>query len=388
MASITEMIQKASASDDYIWLYRNSADPWDPKPTAKWKWTPYPDDISSDIERAFKRGDEQTFINETYRIDLKHFIQQHIDDPNRQRPVQRQHRFATCTSNDAEAKGKCQRRERLSFPLGLVSSNNTSADTNYHGSPFITDWLLKFTKGKLNITFNSIFSVLVKGLEHEGRTESQSVVHEIVQSLNDVKDKSFGKKSKKRLEMLQDCCAKLYTKDCYIYRVVNTALRDDDRTKLDTLGPYCYLVYNSIGRRLPDYLSIRHRLQQAVHPTESQSMVVYRGDFIPRDKIEEYRKAVGGNSQYFKWLSFVSTSQTREVAECFGCNVLYFIELRRHSTSDQFIDLSTNTFIKHEDEILLRPGMRFQVDKMEFDNSTGRQLVYIKIVPSYVFHLR
>jgi hypothetical protein len=184
-------------------------------------------------------------------------------------------------------------------------------------------------------------------------------VREIVQSLNVVKDETLRKKDKKRIEKLQDCCVTLYTKDCYIYRVVNTALRDDDRTKLDTLGPYCYLVYDNIGRRLKYYLSIRHRLQQTFHPTESQSMIVYRGDHISREIIEEYREAAGNNNKYFKWLSFVSTSLRRDVAESFGCNVLYIIELQRHLTNDQFTNLQRNTFIEDEEEILLRPGMRF-----------------------------
>jgi hypothetical protein len=380
------MIPKASAPDEYIWVYQTCDDPWDA--TQIVEWTAYPDDISSAIEKAYKRGAEETFINEIYRIDLKHFIQQHIDDQRRQRPIRRQQRLPLPIFSDIESRKECRRRERLSFPLGLVSSHNTSVDTNYHGSPFITDWLLKFTKGKLNVKFDSIFPVLVEGLKHEGRTESEKVVREIVQSLNVVKDETIGKKDNKRIEKLQDCCVKLYTKDCYIYRVVNTALRDDDRTKLDTLGPYCYLVYNNIGRRLKDYLSIRHRFRQAIHPTESQSMIVYRGDHIARETIEEYRQAAGNNNKYFKWLSFVSTSISREVAESFGCNILYIIELQRHSTNDQFTNLQKNTFIEDEEEILLRPGMRFRVDKMEFDDLTGRQLVHIKIVPSYVFNLR
>jgi hypothetical protein len=386
MASFIEMISKASAPEEYIWEYQKCADPWNATQIAEWK--PYRDDMSLVIEKAYRRGAEEIFINEMYRIDLKHFVQQHIDDRSRQRPIRRQHRPPLPIFSDVETKNECRRRERLSFPLGLVSCRNISVDTNYHGSPFITDWLLKFTKGKLNVTFDSIFPVLVQGLKHEGRTESENVVREIVQCLNVVKDETFGKKDKKRIEKLQDCCVKLYTKNCYIYRVVNTALRDDDRTKLDTLGPYCYLVYNNIGRHLKDYLSIRHRLRQAVHPTESQSMIVYRGDHVSREIIKGYQQAAGDKNKYFKWLSFVSTSLNREVAESFGCNLLYIIELQRQLTNDQFTNLQGKSVMEHEQEILLRPGMRFRVDSVKFDDDTGRQLVYIKIVPSYVFNLR
>jgi hypothetical protein len=190
------------------------------------------------------------------------------------------------------------------------------------------------------------------------------------------------------MEELQACCIKLYTKDCYIYRVVNTALRDNDRTKLNTLGPYCYLLYNYIGRDLDDYLSIRHRLRKTLRPIESQSMIVYRGDHISRETIEEYQQAAGDNGKYFKWLPFVSTSLDRDVAESFGFNVLYIIELQRYLSNDQFANLKKNTYKESEEEILLRPGVRFQVDKVKFDDVTGRQLVYIKVVPSYVSNLR
>ena len=315
--------------NDFFWIYQTNMDPWDSTQIAQ--WASYPNELSSTIEKAFRRGSEQVFIDETYRIDLKHFVQEHIDNPNRQRPIRRRSHQGLPMLNRQKTGSELWRRERLSFPLGLVSGCSTSVDTNYHGLPFVADWLLTFTKGKMNIKFNSIFPVLVQGLEQEGRTESITIVKEIVNILNEVRDRTVKKKETKRMKELQICCIKLYTKDCYIYRVVNTALRDDDRTKLNTLGPYCYLVYNSIGQHLNDYLSMRHRLRNTIiRHVESQSMIVYRGDHISRETIEEYRQASKDNSKYFKWLSFVSTSLDRDVAESFGCNVLYIIELQRY----------------------------------------------------------
>jgi hypothetical protein len=155
-----------------------------------------------------------------------------------------------------------------------------------------------------------------------------------------------------------------------------------------TLGPFCYLVYNHIGSRFTDHMSIRHRLRQLIHPTESRSMIVYRGDHVTREKIEEYRQAAGQKDKYFKWLPFVSTSLDIEVAEKFGRNILYIIELRRYTSNDQFVSLEKNSYHKDEVEILLRPGVRFRVDKVKFDEETGRERVYIRIVSSYVSNLR
>ncbi|CAF1502763.1 unnamed protein product [Rotaria sordida] len=140
----------------------------------------------------------------------------------------------------------------------MNGQNSTTVNTAYHGS---------------------------QCLKYEGCNEPENIIKEIICTLNLVKDENFKKNDRKRMKKSQDCCAKLYTKQCFLFRVVNTALRDDDRTKLETLGPYCYLVYNYIGRHIKDNFPIRRRLSQIVHPTESQSMIICRGDYAPLEKI-------------------------------------------------------------------------------------------------------
>ncbi|CAF4961393.1 unnamed protein product, partial [Rotaria sp. Silwood1] len=248
LISVRQISQPPSETE-IIWLfhtYRNLSD------TAQAaEWIPYPTEISSSLENAFRNGFQET----------------------------------------------------------------TGVDTAYHGSQFVRDWLLKFTNGKLDVKFNYIFPALINGLKYEGRKEPEYIVNDIVRILNSAKDESSKMNEKKRMKKLQDCCIKLYTKQCYLFRTVNTALRDDDRTKLDTLGPYCYLVYNCIGRHIHG-----HHLLELPHRNKSHSMTVYRGDSVPHKMIEEYRQAVGRKEEYFKWLSFVSTSADRIVAEYFGLN--------------------------------------------------------------------
>ncbi|CAF1482022.1 unnamed protein product [Rotaria sordida] len=226
----------------------------------------------------------------------------------------------------------------------MNGQNSTTVDTTYHGSQFVRDWLLSFTNGKLDVTFDAVFPALINGLKYEGCNEPENIVKEIICTLNLVKDEIFKKNTRKRMKKLQECCAKLYTKQCFLFRVVNTASRDDDRTKFETLGPYCYLAYNYIGRHMQDNFSIHRRLSQVIHPTESQSIIVYRGGYVSREKIEEYQQAIRRKDIFFKWLPFVSTSLNRDVAETFGRNVLYIIELRRYTPNNQFTYLNTNTY--------------------------------------------
>jgi hypothetical protein len=371
-------IPEASAPNEFIWVCQ-----------ANDEWTPFPDAKSSIIENAFRHGLREIFIDGIYRIDLNYFVQEHIDDRNRKQSIRRRRRsLRSSVSRDKASTNESRRCERFSVPLRLVSSCSASVDTNYYGSPFIAEWFLIFTKGKRNVTFDSIFPVLVQGLREEGQTESEHVVRDIVDSFNKIRDEALRKSEKKKMEELENCCAQLYTKPYFIYRIVNIALRDEDHTKLRTLGPYCFLVFNYIGRHLNDDFSVHHRLRQTFRPTRSQLMTIFRGDYISHEMIEEYRQAVGDNSKYFKWLSFVSTSRDQDIAEDFAQNILYIIELQRYSSNDQFVDMSTISSCKEEKEILLRPGVRFQVIKVEFDDMKSLHLVHINIVLSYVSSLR
>ncbi|CAF1159147.1 unnamed protein product [Rotaria sp. Silwood1] len=113
-------------------------------------------------------------------------------------------------------------------------------------------------------------------------------------------------------------------------------------------------------------------------------MVVYRGDKVSAKKLDEYRQAAGNKKKCFKWLCFVSTSTNVNMASKFIKNVLYEIDLGRYRWNDQFADISSISVFETEDEILLRPGVRFCVDKVERQSTTARELVFIHVLPSYI----
>ncbi|CAF1235793.1 unnamed protein product [Rotaria sordida] len=111
-------------------------DPWDATQTVE--WTPYSNAISSDIEEAYKCGFKQIFVDGHCRIDLKHYVEEHINNPHRQRPVRRRRcRLPATIVIEGETEDESSRRERFSSPLGLVLSRSATEDTTYYGSPFI-----------------------------------------------------------------------------------------------------------------------------------------------------------------------------------------------------------------------------------------------------------
>ena len=363
--------------EDFIWVY------WEND-----RWIPFADSVSATIETAFRNGFEETFIHEDYRIDFKYFIQEHLSDRKRRQVIRRWRHIPTPSFRDELMdEDESRRYERFSFPLGLVSCCSAGMDTDYYGSPFIAKWYLTFTNGRRDVTFDSIFSALVQGIREEGKTEKEHILNGIVCNLNKMKNEVHQKSEKIKMEALEDYCAKLYTKPCFIYRVVNIALRDNDFNKLHTLGPYCFLVFNYIGRYMDDERSIRFRLLKAFRPVRSKQITVYRGDYISPEMMEKYQQDVEDKSRYFKWLSFVSTSRDRDVAEKFAQNVLYIINMQDYSLRDQFADVSTISSCQQENEILLQPGVRFQVTKLEIDKMK-LPIVHVNIVPSYVSTLR
>ncbi|CAF3641568.1 unnamed protein product [Rotaria sp. Silwood1] len=302
--------------------------------------------------------------------------------------IGRRRTHKSSVSNNESIEDESRRRERFSFPSGLVSGCNVSEDTNKYGSPFVEKWYLEFTNGKRKVTFGSIFPVLVEGLREEGKTERENVVRDIMDSLNKIKDECFRKREKKRMKELENYCAKLYTKQCFIYNTVNIALRDNDPNKIRTLGPYCFLLFNYVGRH-PENDVLSHRLsQRSLRPTESPLIRVFRGDYISTEMLQKYQQAAGDTSKYFKGLSFISTSRDREVAEFFARNVVYIIELQHCPSKDQLVDLSTISDFPDEKEILFQPGVRFQVAQVKFDDTIRKHLVHINIVPSYMSILK
>lgn len=349
------------------WHWKANADPWSNEPD---KWSMFTDTIGQQIERAYQSGQSEVIVDEQYKIDLKRFLQVDINDFDKQRPVRR-------SSGNGDILN-FYRRERFNFSQPVRRS--VVDDTLYYGCNFITDWVIHFTTGTLKIKTKPLIEALINGINHEGeRLNHLGEAQQLCSEIQSVKNKT--------MEKLQRCCARLYTKPCFLFKLVNKTLRDADYSKLITLGPFCYLLFNYIGIRNNEYLSIHNRLKRFVkHENDISEITVYRGETLLPEDIETYRQAVGKGDVY-KWLSFISTSRSRDVAEEFGSNVLHIITIKRSSSNDQYVDLQPITYCGSEEEILLRPGVRFQIDSSYDDAGSGRCVFHIRIEPSFVSNL-
>lgn len=118
--------------------------------------------------------------------------------------------------------------------------------------------------------------------------------------------------TKESLENICQACIRLYTMESFLYRLINTTLRNNDFSKINTLGPFCYLLFQF--NFVPEYQNLRF------------SGRVYRSAELTSTMIKKYKQAVG---KVRSWLGLTSTSRQRTIAESFcGSTVLFIIDIQ------------------------------------------------------------
>jgi hypothetical protein len=149
---------------------------------------------------------------------------------------------------------------------------------------------------------------------------------------------------------------RLYTAETFLYKLVNSTLRNEDMTKIDTLGVYCFILQGHLWS--PE--------------KNEEDITVYRGTNINEQMIEQYKLAVGSNIRY---LAFTSTSKKRQVAEMYtNGNALFIVKL---NNSGFLRDISSLSFYPDEEEILLNAGHPLKVIQVEHDLQMNKYLIYL-----------
>ena len=156
-------------------------------------------------------------------------------------------------------------------------------------------------------------------------------------------------------EEILKCVATLYSAESFLYKLVNTTLRNHDMTKIDTLGPFCSLLDSYLFRHM-----------------DKNGQTVYRGVSLSEEMIEEYKQAVG---KQIVWPAFTSTTKDRRVAEKFG-NTLFVFNLKYSLHRKNEISLISHYPL--EQEVLLESQSVFTVDKIEYDRSKSKHIIYMK----------
>lgn len=160
-------------------------------------------------------------------------------------------------------------------------------------------------------------------------------------------------RSCKDQEEILKCAIHLYTRDSFLYKLVNSTLRNDDLTKIDTLGPFCYLL--------------REHLFYA--DKSKEKLTVYRGTNLTDEMVEEYRRAIG---KWIQWPAFTSTTKSQQVAEMYEGNALFIMKI---VGSYYTRDISSLSQFQDEEEVLLTAHLHFKIDEVTSDPISGKHLI-------------
>src|SRR5205823_1254347 len=87
-----------------------------------------------------------------------------------------------------------------------------------------------------SLSYGDIMRQALEGICYEGnqlgyKQESQWIIDQ----LSTVTKESF--------ENICRACVRLYTMESFVYYLINKTLRENDLSKVDTLGPFCYILF-------------------------------------------------------------------------------------------------------------------------------------------------
>ncbi|CAF1323901.1 unnamed protein product [Didymodactylos carnosus] len=299
------------------------------------EWTSYSDVESVIIEEAFQKKDKAIPVElDDWWIDIANSTATRKHDKNKHTPIKRM--------PIASHQPQRVKQERYSGALSVKPFN----EWTYGGYWFIKQWK---DKQQSDIDDSEIAEKAADGILIEGNRQQKTIEAKILA------DHLRQIASKDKLSIYQRAL-QLYTMETFLYKLVNKTLKENDRTKTDTLGPYCYLVYSSW------YMT-----------NDKTSDKVYRGLELDALMIDHYKTAIG---QKKCWFGFTSTSKDQKVARKFG-NTLIIVDMSFVSG----LDLSPHSDFPNEQEVLLPAGTKFQIEKVEYTQEETKHHIHVKLLP-------
>ena len=303
-------------------------------------WIKFRDIEMEIIEDAYRKGKSDIALD-NYRIDFEESVQIDKKDSTKKQLVER-----VLMYEDQHYLRECRFRTPPSFTMA------PSYGKLKEWCPFLSAWLKTPMGMKSLIKFETIIDACIEGILKEAElheSHSMTEANWMVEQL-----KACKTKSRREISRL---CIHLYTRESFLYRILNAALRESDFSKLETLGPLCFLI-RDYSRTCSEFVG-----------------TVYRGLDLTMDMINSYKQALG---TWRTWPSYTSTSKDRSMAELLG-NTLFIIEITELTlNSPRSYDLTDISQFPSEKEVLLPAGTSFLITDVEI-NSNSKHIVRIKL---------
>jgi hypothetical protein len=296
-------------------------------------------DIDNDIiEAAYQRNEKEVELDDAF-VDI--------------------HRLIRKSKLNLKIEGTIKRENRLIDPVNIRTQRFFSqpklvksfreSDSNDHR--FIKKWQQQNPR----CSVDELLDRAANGILLEGHLLNQPIEAEWISSqLQALKGKSNDE--------INRVIINIYSRESFLYRALNTALRDNDQSKLNHFGAFCQLLF---------HCDCSSDLRSFGYQGE-----LYRGAQLDQQTIESYRQAIG---KMKTWDAFSSTSKIRATAESFG-NVLFIIN-RAKTVKYRFsgVDISSMSAYPQEEEVLIRAARNFLVEKVEQDPTTNKYLIFLSL---------
>ncbi|CAF3599622.1 unnamed protein product [Rotaria socialis] len=156
---------------------------------------------------------------------------------------------------------------------------------------------------------------------------------------------------------------KWYTRDSFVYRMVNKALRQQD---LGTLYAFRRLIIDI------------HQQLQNLHKQATSTQLIqhfYRGQLLSHQELDQFQQNIGN---FVSMNSFLSTSIDRQMAAAFVgeqddlCNVLFDLRVNpKLSGTKPFADVTLLSYYRDEEEVLFMLGAIFRICAVTFDSQVN-----------------
>lgn len=316
-------------------------------------WETFSDIDNDIIEEAFIRQQDDTEIDE-YSINLKDYVgSRKNDERNLDIRIKR-----SLTQNSIRPNRYTLPAPTLSDPFGTCDPSDEFHRDYYEIFPYKDDDEL------LELAAQGI---LIEGERLNKTIEAKWIAEKLRSLVEYMKNHSSSRgremEPKKTVELL----LYLYTRDSFLYRTVNEALRQNDRSKFDTFGPFCYLMFYFCN---PYGVKCGETFLQPFY----DDVILYRGCNLTFEQIRQYRSALHTTKV---WQSFTSTTKNRQLAEIFG-NTLFILHVKQCS---RVADISHFSNFPEEEEVLLPSGTCFKIEKVKREKD-GKYNIYLDISSS------
>lgn len=160
-----------------------------------------------------------------------------------------------------------------------------------------------------------------------------------------------------------------YSKEIFLYRTLNAALRQHD---IDGILAMRFLIIDLINQLTDEH---HKTLTEKLHETDK--LILYRGQIIFENELNLIRNS---KDEYLSFNSFLSTSESKEVALCFvgqsnpisSQYILYEITIDTRMKATPFAIMKEKSHFDYEEETIISAGAIFRIGEVVYDNTENR----------------